>query len=59
MHALVRNAELPREVSLRDASSVSGTNEGVTFLDTEGLVRLREVIVDEIQGRSDQIFPWL
>jgi hypothetical protein len=59
MHALIRNAELPREVGLRNTGGISGADEGVPFLDAEGLVRLRGVVVDEIQGRSDQISPWL
>jgi hypothetical protein len=59
MHALIRNAELPGEAGLRNAGGISGADEGVTFLDAERLVRLRGIIVDEIQGRSDQIFPWL
>jgi hypothetical protein len=59
MDALVRNAELPGEVGLRDASRVSGANEGVAFLRAEGWIRLRGILVDEIQGGGDQIRPIL
>ena len=38
MHALVRDPELPRELSLRGASGISGADEGIALLSGERFV---------------------
>ena len=54
MHALVRNTELPRQLSLRNASSVSGADEGIALLDAQGIVRLRGVVVHDFERGTGQ-----
>jgi hypothetical protein len=41
VHALIRNAKLPREFSLRDASSMSSTDNNISFASGQGWIRQR------------------
>lgn len=50
MHALVRDPELPREFSLRDASGISGADEGIALLSGESFVTRRGVGVYDFES---------
>ena len=52
--ALIGNAKLPREFSLRDTVGVAVTNEGIALLGGEGVVTRREGVVYNFEGSTGE-----
>jgi len=50
MHPLVRDAKLSRQLGLRNASSVSGADDFIALLDGEEGIRLRGIVVHDLEG---------
>ena len=58
MHSLIRNAKLPREFGLRDASGVSGADNDIAFFGRERWIRRHgdsiELVEQVVYGGRDR-----